>query len=485
MLLALPISHLRTPTTYQPILNFVSVFFSLNINNMPINKHKSPDLNDIYTVSRLNREVKRVLDDVFPTIWVQGEISNLAKPASGHLYFTLKDNSAQVRCAMFKNRQSGLRFEPENGLQVMARANIGLYEGRGEYQLLIESLEPAGAGALQIAFEALKQKLSTEGLFAEEHKQPLPSFPKTIGIITSATGAAIQDILSVLKRRYPFGKVVVYPVIVQGDGAGDKIAQTIRLADTRNECDVLILSRGGGSLEDLWSFNEEVVARAIFDIKTPIVSGIGHEIDFTIADFVADHRAPTPSAAAELVSPDSIDIIRKLNHLEEQLTRYQKQQVYNLQRHIELLSVKVPHPKQRILELIQRTDEYSIRLKHQIENNISDKKIKLSNWTSSINNLNPLHKVSQQIEKVKYLENQFEKSIKIILEKSNNELTSLSHMLKTVSPTSTLERGYAIVTDSKSNTVVTNTSKLNIGDKLRIKLSKANIDTTIDDINEN
>jgi exodeoxyribonuclease VII large subunit len=237
---------------------------------MPTSNNKSPAANDIYTISRLNREVRTVLEDVFPTVWVQGEISNLVKPASGHLYFSLKDNNAQVRCAMFKNRQSGLRFEPENGMQIMARANVGLYEGRGEFQLIIQSLEPAGAGALQLAFEALKQKLAAEDLFDEEHKKPFPIFPKNIGIITSATGAAVRDILSILERRYPAADVIIYPTLVQGEGAGQKIAKTIKLAEKRKECDVFILARGGGSIEDLWVFNEEIVARAIFDITTPI-----------------------------------------------------------------------------------------------------------------------------------------------------------------------------------------------------------------------
>lgn len=448
-------------------------------------KNKSPDPNDIYTISRLNREVRRVLEDVFPAIWVQGEMSNLAKPASGHLYFTLKDNSAQVRCAMFKNRQSGIRFDPENGMQVMARANIGLYEGRGEYQLIIESLEPAGAGALQVAFEALKQKLSSEGLFAEEHKTPLPIFPETIGIITSATGAAVQDILSILKRRYPYGKVIIYPVPVQGDGAAIKIANAIKLAEQRKECDVLILSRGGGSLEDLWSFNEEIVARAIYDTVTPIVSGVGHEIDFTIADFVADQRAPTPSAAAELVSPDVNETVAKLKQREEQLIRYQKQTIHNLRRHVELLSVQVPHPKQRLIELIQRTDEYSMRIRHQIENELSNKKIMLSTWLNKISELNPVHQVSQQLGKVKHIQSQLEQSIKLIIDRSNNDISRLHHMLNTVSPISTLERGYAIVTDSKTNTIVTDVKNLNAGDQLRIRLSAAEIDSTIDKIHEN
>ena len=451
---------------------------------MPASNNKPPNPNDIYTISRLNREVRTVLEDVFPTIWVQGEVSNLAKPASGHLYFTLKDNAAQVRCAMFKNRQSGMRFDPENGMQVMARANIGLYEGRGEYQLIIESLEPAGAGALQVAFEALKQKLSAEGLFAEENKKPLPVYPENIGIITSATGAAVQDILSILKRRYPSGNVIIYTTPVQGDGAAVKIANAIKLADKRNECDVLIITRGGGSLEDLWAFNEEIVARTIFEVATPIVSGIGHETDFTIADFIADHRAATPSAAAEFISPDSNVTTKQLKHREEQLIRYQKQTINNLQRQVELLSIQLPHPKQRLMELIQRTDEYSIRLKYQIENKASHKRIELTELSSRINELNPANKIARQIEKVGNLQSQFKKSIKIILDKANRETSRLSHMLETVSPIATLERGYAIVTDTKTNTIVTNTSDLRSGDQLRIRLSKAEIDSTIDVIHE-
>ncbi len=451
---------------------------------MSVSNNKSPTANDIYTISRLNREVRTVLEEVFPTVWVQGEISNLAKPASGHLYFSLKDNTAQVRCAMFKNRQSGLRFEPENGMQIMARANVGLYEGRGEYQLIIQSLEPAGAGALQLAFEALKQKLSAEGLFDEEHKKLFPLFPKNIGIITSATGAAVRDILSILKRRYPSANVIIYPTLVQGEDAAVEIANTIKLAEQRKECDVFILARGGGSIEDLWAFNEEIVARTIFDITTPLVSGVGHEIDFTIADFVADQRAATPSAAAELISPDSIEVITKLKHREEQLIRSQKQTLHNFQSRIELLSKRVPHPKQRLMELIQRTDEYSIRLKHQAEKQISNKKMTLTEISGKVNELNPAHRISQQIEKVNVLQMQFKKSITRSLEKAHDEVSNLSQLLNTVSPISTLERGYAIVTEQKTNKIVTNTKYLQSGDQLRIRLSTSEIDSTIDAIHE-
>jgi len=451
---------------------------------MAISDNKTPTAGDIYTISRLNREVRTVLEDIFPSIWVQGEISNLAKPASGHLYFSLKDTAAQVRCAMFKNRQSGLRFEPENGMQVMAKANVGLYEGRGEFQLIVQSLEPAGSGALQLAFEALKQKLSAEGLFDEEHKKPLPRFPKNIGVITSATGAAIRDILSVLKRRYPSGNIIVYPTLVQGEGAAKEIAKTINLAEQRKECDVLILARGGGSIEDLWAFNEEVVARTIFDISTPIVSGIGHEIDFTISDFVADQRAATPSAAAELISPDSDDVLMKLQHKKEQLARLQNQSINNLKNHVALLSKHIPHPKQVLMEFIQRTDEYSMRLKHQAESQMANKRFALSGLSARVNNQNPSQIILRQIEKVDVLESKFNTAINNTIEKAKYKTSNLEQLLNTVSPVSTLERGYAIVTEQKTSNVVTNTKHLKKGDSLRIKLASSEIDSTVETIHE-
>lgn len=451
---------------------------------MPVANNKSPAANDIYTISRLNREVRTVLEDVFPTIWVQGEISNIAKPASGHLYFSLKDTAAQVRCAMFKNRQSGLRFEPENGMQVMAKANVGLYEGRGEFQLIIQSLEPAGAGALQLAFEALKQKLSTEGLFDEEHKKSIPIFPENIGVITSATGAAIRDILSILKRRYPAGNVIIYPTLVQGEGAGLAIANTLKQAEQRQECDVFIIARGGGSIEDLWAFNEEIVARTIFEISTPLVSGIGHEIDFTISDFVVDQRAATPSAAAELISPDSKDIIVKMKNKEEQFLRLQNLTIKNFHHHVALLSKRLPNPQQRIMELIQRTDEYSIRLKHHAENQLTNNKINLTALSSKINELNPVHTINKQIEKVNNLQMQFKITMQRILEISKNDVYNLEQLLNTVSPISTLERGYAIVTESKNNKIISDAKQLQSGDQLKIRLATSEIESTVDTINE-
>ena len=447
-------------------------------------KHILPTPEDIYTITQLNREVSELLEEVFPIIWVEGEISNLAKPASGHLYFTLKDNNAQVRCAFFRNRHTNLRFDLNNGMKVVAKVNVGLYEGRGEYQLIIEQIEPAGAGALQIAFDALKQKLSTEGLFDKEYKKIPPKYPKTIGIITSSTGAAIRDILSILKRRYPLGDLIIYPVPVQGDGAAAAIAKKIKIAEKRNECDVFILTRGGGSLEDLWAFNEEVVARTIFDIDTPIISGIGHEIDFTIVDFIVDLRAATPSAAAELVSPDIGEVIQKLKHHEKQLIHFQKQIIKNFKNYVAIFSGKLPQPNQKLFELIQRTDEYFTRLKYNIEKEISSRKIIITESESNLAKLNPIYIITQKIDYIKNLHLQFKSMITLLLKQTKNEVSRIEDILKTISPISTLNRGYAIVSDYKTNKIIRNTTHLKVGKKIHIKLASSKIDSTVDKIYE-
>jgi exodeoxyribonuclease VII large subunit len=265
------------------------------------------------SVSELNRQVKALLEQGLAKLWVEGEISNLARPPSGHLYFSLKDESSQIRCAWFRQRQRGPTINLENGDQVLVFGRVSIYEARGDYQLIVEQLEDAGEGELRRRFEALKKKLSAEGLFDEEAKQDLPGLPGRIGVVTSPSGAAIRDIITVLNRRFPSIPVLIYPTLVQGETAATLIADAIATAVTRDECDVLIVARGGGSLEDLWSFNEEIVARAIYECPIPVVSAVGHEVDFTIADFVADVRAPTPSGAAELVVPDQAEWLRSLN----------------------------------------------------------------------------------------------------------------------------------------------------------------------------
>ncbi len=447
-------------------------------------KNTLPTPEDIYTITQLNREVGKLLEEVFPTIWIEGEISNLAKPASGHFYFTLKDDNAQVRCAFFRNKQANLSFDLDNGMKVLAKANVGLYEGRGDYQLIIEQIEPAGAGALQIAFDVLKQKLAAEGLFDEKYKKTLPKYPKTIGIITSATGAAIRDILSILKRRYPLGDLIIYPVPVQGEDAATTIAKKIKIAEKRNECDVFILTRGGGSLEDLWAFNEEVVARTIFDIETPIISGIGHEIDFTIADFVVDFRAATPSAAAELVSPDINEVIQKLKNREEQLVRFQKQIIRDFKNYVEIFFRKLPQPTQKLFELIQRTDEYSIYLKHNIEKEITSKRIMLTESKSNLEKLNPIQIITKRLDYIKNLRLKFNGEIVLFLEKTKNKISRIDDILNSISPISTLERGYAIVSDCRTNKIIKDADHLKVGKKIHVKLASSEIDSTVEKIYE-
>ncbi|MGH7248369.1 MAG: exodeoxyribonuclease VII large subunit, partial [Pseudomonadota bacterium] len=311
----------------------------------------------ILSVSQLNREARALLEGGFPLIWVEGELSNLSRPASGHLYFSLKDSAAQVRCALFRNRANLLRFKPVDGLHVLARARVSLYEARGDYQLIVEHMEEAGHGALQRAFEELKQKLAKAGLFDAEHKRPLPAIPRTIGVVTSPSGAALRDILSVIRRRYALAQVIVYPAPVQGEGAAQKIAAMIRAASVRAECDVLIVSRGGGSLEDLWAFNEEVVARAIYGSAIPVVSAVGHEIDYSIADFAADKRAPTPTAAAQMVVPGKLELQASLDKTAAALADAILSALTTHRRQLGHLSVRLRDPANQVRQARQRLDE--------------------------------------------------------------------------------------------------------------------------------
>src|SRR3990167_8481765 len=292
------------------------------------------DPNNIYSVSKLNAESAVLLSTHFGFIYVTGEISNLSRPSSGHLYFSLKDDQAQIRCALFRFQHQKMDFALENGQEIIVQAKVSLYEPKGDYQLIVSSIQLAGAGKLQIAFEQLKKELEKAGLFDEKHKKPLPLFPKQIGVITSPTAAALQDILKVLKKRFPSMPVIVYPTQVQGNLAAAQIAAAIQQANQHNVCDVLILARGGGSIEDLWSFNEKIVAQAIFDSVIPIVTGIGHQTDFTIADFVADVRAPTPSAAAEMVSPDRDELLLQISHQQQRLFHLMRTSIQFHQHHL-------------------------------------------------------------------------------------------------------------------------------------------------------
>ncbi|MEX2353919.1 MAG: exodeoxyribonuclease VII large subunit [Gammaproteobacteria bacterium] len=440
---------------------------------------------DIYSVTRLNREVRAVLEGSFPVIWVQGEISNLARPGSGHLYFSLKDKHSQVRCAMFKNRNQHLKFSPENGMEIIARANISLYEGRGEFQLIVEQLEPAGIGALQQAFEQLKERLQKEGLFNETHKKPLPAFPRRIGVITSPTGAAIRDILHVLNRRYPNAGVIVYPVAVQGEGSALKISEAISTAGQRNECDILILARGGGSLEDLWSFNEESVARAIFNSRVPIVTGIGHEIDFTIADFVADKRAPTPSAAAELVSPDQFKLKENLTRQEKQLFSSTSRVIQDLQNRLQRCQQRMPDPVKQLQTISQHIDEINLRMVRTMNNGIRNRQFRIHKLQAEINRFNPVQMLRYQRQKCSHLDTQLRNITVRNIQAAKNRFEKASAALHGISPLATIDRGYAIVSEPENGRIIRNIDELAPGKRIETRIAKGVFHSTITDIFKN
>ena len=437
---------------------------------------------DVYTVTRLNREAKAVLEGNFPRVWVQGEISNLARPGSGHLYFTLKDQNSQVRCAMFKGRNRFLRFQPENGALILANAAVSLYEGRGEFQLLIEHLEPAGEGALQRAFEELKQKLFREGLFDEALKRPLPAFPRCIGIVTSPTGAAVRDILHVLDRRYRPASVIVYPVPVQGGGAASKIARMIETAGKARDCDVLILARGGGSLEDLWAFNDEPLARVIRACPLPIVTGIGHEIDFTIADFAADRRAPTPSAAAELVAPDQAELAMRLHHSGVRIENCARKLVVKLRDCLVQLRKRLPHPARIVQGLMQRTDDLGLRLMHSARRAIAEKRAALLHHGGGLQRHHPRQILRLHADRCAWLSGRLRLGSGLVLERARRQLERAAGSLNIVSPLATLQRGYAIVTDSRGNVVV-DARLLKTGEGVTARLHKGSVEATVVRVN--
>ena len=440
---------------------------------------------DIYNVTRLNREVRTVLEGSFPTIWLLGEISNFACPASGHMYLSLKDIHSQVRCAMFKNKNRFLKFEPENGMEVLVRANVSLYEGRGEFQLIIEQMELAGEGGLQRAYEALKQKLFEEGLFDETHKQPLPLMPQTIGVITSPTGAAIRDILSVLKRRYPSGNIIIYPVAVQGEGSAEKITAMLKIAEKRNECDVIILSRGGGSIEDLWAFNNETLARAIFDCSVPLVSGIGHEIDFTIADFVSDQRAATPSAAAELVCPDQFHITQTVSRQQSRLIQVLQVQFSTLKQNISHFEKRLPHPVTQLQNNAQILDALYARMGHLIKSIVTQRRNGLHDQLITINKHNPLQRLQFYSERYAQINRRLHQAMNHLQENLDSQLQTAARTLNTVSPLATLNRGYAIVQKYDNQQIIRDAQQLVAGDKVLARFSKGQAKCTVSEVFRN
>ena len=424
----------------------------------------------VWSISSLNYEIKTMLEKGIGSIWIEGEISNLACPASGHWYFSLKDESAQLRAAMFKNRNSRVLFKPENGQQVLIRAQVTLYQARGEFQVVVEHMEEAGAGLLMRQFEALKKQLSAEGLFSSEHKQNVPDQAKHIGIITSASGAAIRDALSVIQRRSPSTEVTIFPTAVQGEQATQKIVAAIAQANRYAQCDVLLLIRGGGSIEDLWCFNEESVARAVFASKIPIVSGVGHETDFTITDFVADLRAPTPSVAAETVTADQYELMSHIDKLHARLLREMKQQLTTQALQFERINERLLtfHPRHQMDNLKQRLVYSQSKLSYLARNQILSKIQQLRLTTDAIKHNNPRARFKQLSEHIQHLSHQNLIFVKNSINEARHQFTLQARSLDNLSPLKTLSRGFAVISKQSKN--ISSVSQLQTNDKVDLHL---------------
>ncbi len=438
---------------------------------------------DVFSVSSLNREARRLIEGKFGVIWVEGEISNLARPSSGHLYWSLKDDSAQVRCAMFRQSNRLLKFSPENGQQVLARGRVSLYEARGEFQLILEYVEPIGEGLLRRRFEELKRKLAAEGLFAPERKKPLPVLPQRIGVITSPSGAAVRDVVTILRRRFPAVPVLVYPTAVQGEQAATEIARALELADRRGDCDLLILTRGGGSLEDLWPFNEEIVARALDAMTTPVISGVGHEVDFTIADFVADVRAPTPSGAAELAVPEQAEWLESVGLFARRLSRAAAQQLAGVRGFLDGLAHRLnrSHPGIQLRESNQRLDDLEFRLGLSWQRLLGERRSRLAELTAALRGATPRRQLAGLKERCRWSGRGLERAMVELVGHRQARLELAARALQAVSPLATLDRGYAIVSRQADGGVVTAAATVAPGAGIEVRLARGELRATVDE----
>jgi exodeoxyribonuclease VII large subunit len=432
----------------------------------------------VLSVTQLNRLARQLLEEHFPAVLVEGEISNLSMPSSGHWYFTLKDAGAQVRCAMFRNRNMFVRLRPRDGMKLLVKARLSLYEGRGDYQLIVESLEETGAGALRRAFEQLKQKLLQEGLFAPERKRPLPSLPRHIAVITSPTGAAIRDVLSVLRRRFPATLVTIVPVQVQGQSSAAELTAAVQRVNRREGCladvDVILLTRGGGSLEDLWSFNDETLARAIAASMLPVVSAVGHEVDFTIADFVADVRAPTPSAAAELLSPHQDDYLQLLRSWEARLQMLTRTRITQLNRQLTAVSRLLRHPGRRLQQQSQRLDELETRLRRAVLARQAGLQRRLQLVMLRFKQQSPEQRVARQQQALQQQLERLHRAMQHQLRYGRQRLAAKSQALQTVSPLATLGRGYSITRDAEGH-VLHSSAEAKVGATIETQLAQGKV----------
>ncbi len=447
---------------------------------MPVNpddRAQADPVRDVYSVTRVNREVRVLLERGLGVLWVEGELSNFSQPSSGHWYFSLKDRDAQLRCAMFRMKNSLVGFTPRAGAQVLVRGRISVYEARGEYQLIVEHLEEAGIGALRREFERLKAKLAAEGLFALECKRSLPRFPQRIGVITSPSGAALRDILHVLARRYPPARVLIYPAAVQGAAAVPALVAALQTASARAECEVLILARGGGSLEDLWAFNDERVARAIRACRLPVVSGVGHEIDFTIADLAADARAPTPSGAAELVVPDRSACLEVLARTALRLGAGMRRELRANGARFEGTErrLKLAHPGVRLQQQMQRLDDLAQRLSGAARAGLHRGQMRVAQSITRLVRRSPDHVVREYRARHQGVEARLDHAAKECLSRAQHRLALALRALNAVSPLATLTRGFAIVTRAAGGTLLTDAAAVLAGEEIEARLARGSL----------
>jgi len=437
----------------------------------------------VYTVSEITRDVRAILEAAFETAWIEGEISNFRTAASGHAYFVLKDDKAQIKCVLFRGQRVGMKFTPEDGDQVLLLGRVTVYEARGDYQVIVEAMEPKGLGALQKAFEQLKEKLAKEGLFDESRKKELPEIPWKIGIVTSPTGAAIRDMIHVIRRRNPKTSILLYPAKVQGEGSAKEIAEGIRELNKREDIDVLIVGRGGGSIEDLWAFNEEVVARAIAQSEIPVVSAVGHEIDYTIADFVADLRAPTPSAAAELVVPKLNDIVQDLQYLTNQMIERMEEDIEDYRERLRyLIDRRFFREPRQILEVpAQRLDEMVQRLLRGLDQWVLVKRGNLTQMVHRLFQASPSKKLQTLSERHNDLMARLARRLESQIKLKKEKLAGAAKNLDALSPLNVLERGYSITTSKKTGKAVISSKQVKKGDAVRIQLAKGQLDATVDE----
>lgn len=440
----------------------------------------SPQSPAIFTVSRLNQTVRTLLEREMGQVWITGEISNFTQPASGHWYFTLKDDTAQVRGAMFRNSNRRVTFRPQHGQQVLVRASVTLYDPRGDYQIIVESMQPAGEGLLQQKYEQLKAALQAQGLFDQQFKKPLPSPAHCVGVITSKTGAALHDILQVLKRRDPSLPVVIYPTAVQGDDAPGQIVRAIERANARQECDVLIVGRGGGSLEDLWSFNDERVARAIFASQIPVVSAVGHETDVTIADFVADLRAPTPSAAAEIVSRNQLELLRQIRSVQQRLEMAMDFFIANRTRRFTQLNHRLQqqHPQLRLARQQTVLEKLRQRMRFALDNQLKQAAQRNGRLAQRLNQQNPQPRILRAQTRIQQLEYRLAENLRARLSETRERFGNAVTHLEAVSPLSTLARGYSVTTAADGN-VLKQARQVKAGDTLTTRLADGWVESEV------